>query len=570
MAHTRDDLRTDLALHLVRLGASRAGRTVAHSIANDAQRALVFREHPSLAVAPSLTAATQAPGFYSVERDAVHLCDDAASVARFGDAMGAALADEDSRVGIDAEWPPDFGHGVDNPPALLQIATATRGVWLIDLQRLIHENRAFERVSVDVISALDIALASVLHGDARSLTLGFGFATDLDKLRRGCGDMLPRAFMHVRGLIDLRRPVAGCGRGLARELMRYTGLAVDKRMQCSDWAKRPMSAAMVRYAAADAACLLPLHDAMCAALPSNGAEARAAAELAPKTLHATPLSEPRASRAASSAAGAEGLRAPAARAAAAGADDALDACALAATRAATRATSCGAAVVARADVAAAAPAPREINALCFFVRRRATSEAQTVSHHWPVGADAREEAQRDPTREEKRRCFLATDQTALFSSQYVAPAPARRKQKAREEALLVLALAEDGRIDSRWLANVLGVARSALRLATAAECVEVFGARPFCVPPLPLRRGVSAVLAMDALRAPHSSGAALCGSAGHAEWKLVLRAGAATLPELVRGAAAECAFAWLPSPARALKTLDGAVARFRCVFFYLP
>ncbi len=36
------------------------------------------------------------------------------------------------------------------------------------------------------------------------------------------------------------------------------GLPLDKQLQCSAWGKRPLSSDQLRYAAADAACLLAL------------------------------------------------------------------------------------------------------------------------------------------------------------------------------------------------------------------------------------------------------------------------------------------------------------------------
>ncbi|GFH17154.1 3'-5' exonuclease domain-containing protein [Haematococcus lacustris] len=45
-------------------------------------------------------------------------------------------------------------------------------------------------------------------------------------------------------------------------LMQVLGRPLDKSMQCSDWAARPLTQAQLQYAATDAACLLALHDAL--------------------------------------------------------------------------------------------------------------------------------------------------------------------------------------------------------------------------------------------------------------------------------------------------------------------
>ena len=50
--------------------------------------------------------------------------------------------------------------------------------------------------------------------------------------------------------------------GLATHLRQWDGRMLDKREQCSDWRARPLSDSQVLYAAADAACLLALYDAL--------------------------------------------------------------------------------------------------------------------------------------------------------------------------------------------------------------------------------------------------------------------------------------------------------------------
>ncbi len=50
--------------------------------------------------------------------------------------------------------------------------------------------------------------------------------------------------------------------GLSGLAALHLGALLDKALQCSGWEARPLSGAQLRYAAADAVCLLHLLDAM--------------------------------------------------------------------------------------------------------------------------------------------------------------------------------------------------------------------------------------------------------------------------------------------------------------------
>ena len=53
--------------------------------------------------------------------------------------------------------------------------------------------------------------------------------------------------------------------GLARVTEKLLDRTLDKRLQCSDWDARPLTADQLAYAAADARVLLDLQDALAAA-----------------------------------------------------------------------------------------------------------------------------------------------------------------------------------------------------------------------------------------------------------------------------------------------------------------
>ncbi|KAL6755454.1 ribonuclease H-like domain-containing protein [Haematococcus lacustris] len=63
-------------------------------------------------------------------------------------------------------------------------------------------------------------------------------------------------------LAQLKVQPAAQSPSLAQLVKEVLGRPLDKSMQCSDWAARPLTQAQLQYAATDAACLLALHDAL--------------------------------------------------------------------------------------------------------------------------------------------------------------------------------------------------------------------------------------------------------------------------------------------------------------------
>ena len=203
---------------------------------------------------PSVVAARATQDF-AVPAAHVRLVDSAATANDFTAAMERLLLRR-STVGFDAEWRPD-AHGVRSEPSLLQLAEETGDVWLLDVASTPAPPLA--------------ALHSVMASDAVRV-LGFGFAADFERCR----------FPVARRVVDLRDACAsasasGTARGLAAELAQHAGLRLDKTEQCSDWQRRPLSAAQIAYAAADAACLHRLDAALDATAARDEREYRAAA-----------------------------------------------------------------------------------------------------------------------------------------------------------------------------------------------------------------------------------------------------------------------------------------------------
>ncbi len=189
------------------------------------------------------------------------------------DAGAPAPAPLPAAVGIDAEWRP-YARGADaTPVALLQLATR-RAVFLVDTLAL--------SAAPGGLSALDAFLRQLLPSE-RILKLGFGLSYDLARLYESYGELTPPgtgqggAASRLRALLELRgaafaaapdalpwlphpRRLAGVGlASLARLVLRAE---LDKAQQTSDWAARPLSPAQAAYAAADAAVLCALFDAL--------------------------------------------------------------------------------------------------------------------------------------------------------------------------------------------------------------------------------------------------------------------------------------------------------------------
>jgi hypothetical protein len=151
---------------------------------------------------------------------------------------------------------------------LLQIAVQQQGgvsVWILDLQVLSGLEHGSARMAQALVNeALEKAFRSI-----DVTVLGFAIEEDFKRLVTLTGFT---CFGHVEALIDLNRVCDGIDTivtkhesislGLNARLKQHTKKSLDKTMQCSDWMARPLSTAQIAYAAADAASLIPLYDAL--------------------------------------------------------------------------------------------------------------------------------------------------------------------------------------------------------------------------------------------------------------------------------------------------------------------
>ena len=233
-----------------------------HLISQGATRAAARLGAASISVLPEESAAEATKLFTTAAP--ITLVDNQASAAQFVDAMNNLPSE--STIALDAEWRPDLKGYSRHRPSLLQLAVLD-AVWLLD----------FESAAVLDATVL-LAVASVLASSSIRL-LGFSLQTDLDKLQllftpeRGFADDFK---LEARRVVDLRTEAE---MGLSTVLSRWTGLSLDKAMQCSDWSIRPLSSEQITYAAADAACLHALDAALAAAAAAAGPDLRVEREL---------------------------------------------------------------------------------------------------------------------------------------------------------------------------------------------------------------------------------------------------------------------------------------------------
>ncbi|XP_054356268.1 exonuclease mut-7 homolog isoform X8 [Pongo pygmaeus] len=172
-------------------------------------------------------------------------------------------------VGVDLEWTPVFVAGGRPRPSLLQVAVEGH-VFLLDVLALSQPPtgqgaQAFSQLVAQLLS------------DPSITKLGYGMVGDLQKLGTSC-PALAHVEKQILGGMDLllvhrqmrvaNMPAPGVDRarelrGLSLLVQQVLGTALDKTQQLSNWDRRPLCEEQLLYAAADAYCLLEVHQALC-------------------------------------------------------------------------------------------------------------------------------------------------------------------------------------------------------------------------------------------------------------------------------------------------------------------
>jgi len=184
-------------------------------------------------------------------------------------------------IGLDAEWQPDSNKEPLNPVSILQVAVRGRAM-VVDLLGLC---RCFQKAD-DTMNENERTINDILQpllADASIHKLGFSLDNDVMRLRRSYPHM--PCFRQIRGVVEIRElmlskhavlpdSVYARGRpsgtlpqqawrwGLSQTVEFVLGRRLDKSLQKSNWAHRPLSDAQVRYAAIDAHCLTQAFDVL--------------------------------------------------------------------------------------------------------------------------------------------------------------------------------------------------------------------------------------------------------------------------------------------------------------------
>lgn len=216
-------------------------------------------------------------GYYTLpEGVSVHFVDSSETLAH---AREILLESADVHVvGLDVEWKPFSTGNVPNKCSLLQIACVS-AVFLFDLMVMeqweeLGCNTSRQTSNIDCLSTQFSAFTEKLFTSDNIVKLGFGFATDLHRLQSSYPNTCH--YKNISPLIDLTQcfklahlfpktdaRAVGSGMTLSTSLStlsaRVIGLPLDKRMQRSDWERRPLIPQQLQYAALDAYILVEIY-----------------------------------------------------------------------------------------------------------------------------------------------------------------------------------------------------------------------------------------------------------------------------------------------------------------------
>ncbi|XP_074474181.1 exonuclease mut-7 homolog [Sebastes fasciatus] len=174
-------------------------------------------------------------------------------------------------VGVDMEWQPTFGCISTQQVALIQLAVLDQ-VFLLDL----CANGFCQHPDT-------ISFVRSLFADGSLLKLGYGMSGDLKCLLATWQQLLEEP-LKMEGMLDLlnvhqkiqRRKVYrtqngskevmvgedSAEKGLSLLVQQVLGRPLDKTEQMSNWEKRPLRISQIRYAVADAYCLLDVYSVL--------------------------------------------------------------------------------------------------------------------------------------------------------------------------------------------------------------------------------------------------------------------------------------------------------------------
>ncbi|XP_026195532.1 exonuclease mut-7 homolog isoform X2 [Anabas testudineus] len=207
--------------------------------------------------------------FYQVPltKDKVHFVDTPEALQRCRN----VVLKEGSVVGVDMEWQPTFGCISAQQVALIQLAVLDQ-VFLLDLSA----NGFCQHPDT-------VSFIRSFFSNKNVLKLGYGMAGDLKCLLATWHQFLEEP-LQMEGVLDLlsihqkiqrgkvsrthngpKEVLVGedsAEKGLSLLVQQVLGRPLDKTEQMSNWEKRPLRISQIRYAVADAYCLLDVYSVL--------------------------------------------------------------------------------------------------------------------------------------------------------------------------------------------------------------------------------------------------------------------------------------------------------------------
>ncbi|XP_042365330.1 exonuclease mut-7 homolog [Plectropomus leopardus] len=207
--------------------------------------------------------------FYQVPltKDKVHFVDSLEALQRCRN----IVLKEGAIVGVDMEWQPTFGCIITQRVALIQLAVSDQ-VFLLDL----CANGFCQHPDT-------ISFIRALFSERNILKLGYGMSGDL-KCLLATWHQLSEEPLQIEGMLDLlnihqkiqrqkvhrtqngpKEVLVGedsAEKGFSLLAQQVLGRPLDKTEQMSNWEKRPLRISQIRYAVADAYCLLDVYSVL--------------------------------------------------------------------------------------------------------------------------------------------------------------------------------------------------------------------------------------------------------------------------------------------------------------------
>ena len=153
-------------------------------------------------------------------------------LVKTGDELASALMElrRESLLGFDTETRPAFRKGESHPPSLLQLA-GENAVYLIQLNQL-NSRQDLDRI----------------YTDGRIVKAGIAIRDDIRKLH-DISPFKPRGFFEIS---DITQSLGIINTGLRSLAALFLRCRISKGAQITNWSRRNLTSAQIRYAATDA------------------------------------------------------------------------------------------------------------------------------------------------------------------------------------------------------------------------------------------------------------------------------------------------------------------------------